>query len=203
MERIKSFLWLTLLGGVAVVLPITILLVLAGWLYGKLSGLVFPATELLIERTGWPFALSHGVIFISLLLSFFLIGLLVKTSVGAWLHRQVERVLKRIAPGYKTISDLVGQFLGGDASSSLLSGEVALARIYGADCPVTVTVIVTLRHPNGDFTVFMPTAPIPTSGIVYHLPADCIQLLPSVKVEAAMKTIIACGAGTPALLMPR
>ena len=200
MSRIKSLLWLALLGGLTVVLPITILFLLARWFYGFFSELVAPLTALLVAQTQWPAALADGVVFILMLALFCLIGLLVMTSVGAWLHAQVERVLKRVAPGYKTISDVVAQFFGGGASSSLLSGQVALARLYGEQSPVTVTVIVTARHTNGDYTVFMPTAPIPTSGVVYHLPASCITLLPEVSVEAAMKTIIACGAGTPELL---
>lgn len=199
MSRIKSFLWLALLGGLTVVLPITILFLLARWFYGFFSDLVEPITALLVAQTQWPQGIADAAVFILMLALFCLIGLLVMTSVGAWIHAQVERLLKRVAPGYKTISDVVAQFFGGGASSSLLSGEVALARIYGESSPVTVTVIVTAKHPNGDFTVFMPTAPIPTSGVVYHLPANCITLLPDVSVEAAMKTIIACGAGSPEL----
>jgi uncharacterized membrane protein len=199
LKRIKSFIWLTLLGGLAVVLPLCILLLVAHWFYALLSDFLAPISAWLGPYAGLSEALADGVVILGMLLSFCLIGLLVKTSVGAWVHRQLERILKRVAPGYKTISDLVGQFLGGGSSSSLLSGDVALARIYGAQVPVAVTVIVTARHENGDFTVFMPTAPIPTSGVVYHLPPECVELLPHIGVEAAMRTIIGCGAGSQAL----
>lgn len=200
MKRIKSFLWLALLGGMTVVLPVAILVLLARWLYGFFSALVAPVSALLVTQTQWPQAVADMAVLGLMLLLFCLIGLLVMTSVGAWLYGQWERLLKRVAPGYKTISDVVGQLLGGGQSSSLLSGEVALAQIYGESSPARVTVIVTARHANGDFTVFMPTAPIPTSGIVYHLPASCVTLLPDISVEEAMKTIIACGAGSGALL---
>lgn len=199
MSRIKSFIWLTLLGGLAVVLPLCILLLVALWFYQLLSNFLAPVSAWLAPYAGVSATVADVTVIMGMLLSFCLIGLLVKTSVGAWIHRQLERVLKRVAPGYKTISDVVGQFLGGGSSSSLLSGEVALARIYGAQVPITVTVIVTARHDNGDFTVFMPTAPIPTSGVVYHLPAECVECLPHISVEAAMRTIIACGAGSQAL----
>ena len=62
-----------------------------------------------------------------------------------------------------------------------------------------VTAIVTAKHQRG-FTVFVPTAPVPTSGIVYHVPAESVQLMPDVSVEQAMKTVIACGAGSQSLL---
>lgn len=196
MERIKSFIWLTLLGGFTVVLPIGILLLLTRWLYGAVSSMVEPVTQWLAPLLGWPLPLVNGLVLLAMLALCCLIGLFVKTRVGAWVHRQTERLLKRIAPGYKTISDLVTQFFGGGSSSSLLSGEVALAHLYGKASPVTVTVIVTARHDNGFFSVFMPTAPIPTSGVIYHLPADCIELQPHISVETAMKTVIACGAGS-------
>ncbi|UTA46596.1 DUF502 domain-containing protein [Simiduia sp. 21SJ11W-1] len=202
MNRIKSFIWLTLLGGLAVVLPLCILLLVAHWFYTLLSDFLAPISADLAPRLGAYGWLADVLVIAGLLLCFCVIGLLVKTSVGAWVHTQLERVLKRIAPGYKTISDVVGQFLGGGSTSSLLAGEVALARIYGPAVPITVTVIVTAKHANGDFTVFMPTAPIPTSGVVYHLPASCIELLPAVSVEAAMRTIISCGAGSQ-VLMPQ
>ena len=196
MSRIKSFIWLTLLGGLTVVLPISILLLVFTWFYDVIRALIAPVSTVLIPYLGLPAAVTDAVVISCLLFLFFLIGLFIKTRVGAWSLAQIERILKRIAPGYKTISDVVGQFLGGGSSSSLLSGQVALAKIYGPESPVAVTVIVTAKHENGDYSVFMPTAPIPTSGIVYHLPASCITLLPHVSVEAAMKTVIACGAGS-------
>ncbi|BFM12078.1 hypothetical protein R50072_22310 [Simiduia litorea] len=202
MDRIKSFIWLTLLGGLTVVLPISIFLLVFTWFYDVISALIAPVTAALRPHLGFSPTLVDAVVIGCLLVVFCLIGLLVKTRVGAWLLAQIERLLKRIAPGYKTISDLVGQFLGGGSSNSLLSGQVALAKIYGPESPVTVTVIVTAKHDNGDYSVFMPTAPIPTSGIVYHLPASCVVLLPHVSVEAAMKTVIACGAGSQLLTRP-
>ncbi len=199
MKRIKSFIWLTLLGGVAVVLPLSILLLVAHWFYTLLSDFLAPVSAWLGPYVGVSATAADVAVIAGLLVCFCLIGLLVKTGVGAWIHRLFEGVLTRVAPGYKTISDVVGQFLGGGSTSSLLSGEVALARIYGPEVPATVTVIVTAKHANGDYSVFMPTAPIPTSGVVYHLPANCVQLLPHVSVESAMRTIIACGAGSQAL----
>ncbi|MFC6980157.1 hypothetical protein [Microbulbifer taiwanensis] len=61
---------------------------------------------------------------------------------------------------------------------------------------------MTSQHANGDFTVYVPTAPVPTSGFVFHVPAECVEILPNVTVEAAMKSIVACGSGSGALLAP-
>ena len=51
------------------------------------------------------------------------------------------------------------------------------------------------RHAGGGFTVYVPTAPLPTQGFVYHLPGECVQLLPQVRIEVAMRMVFACGAG--------
>lgn len=199
MKRIKSFLLLTLLGGVVVVLPAAILAMLLGWLFTLIRGLISPLTALISAHTAYNEWLAGGVVVMLILSSCFLIGLLVKTGLGAWVHNRLDRVLGKLAPGYRVIRELVDQFFG-DQQTSLFSGEVALARIYGADIPVTVTAIVTARHDNGYYTLFVPTAPVPTSGITYHLPPECVELKPDISVEAAMRTVISCGAGSQLLL---
>ena len=199
MKKLKSFLLLTLLGGVTVVLPIVIFGFLFHWLFNLTRDLIAPLVRAVIYRTDVGESLAALIVIGLILAICFAIGLLIKTSIGAWLHARLDRVLVKLAPGYKTIRELVDQFLGDD-QASLFSGEVALARIYGPDNPVTVTAIVTARHDNGYFTLFVPTAPVPTSGITYHLPPECVELKPELSVEAAMRTVIACGSGSQILL---
>src|SRR5690606_13528533 len=134
---------------------------------------------------------------------FFVIGLSLKTSVGRWLHNCIDQGLSRFAPGYSTIREVVAQFVGGENNTSLLKGQVCRAYIMGRASPVSVTAIVTARHHNGDCTVYVPTAPIPTSGFVYHLSEDCIDLLPHITVETAMRTVIACGSGSQIISAPQ
>jgi uncharacterized membrane protein len=43
--------------------------------------------------------------------------------------------------------------------------------------------------------VYVPTAPLPTQGFVYHLQPACVQIQPDVSFEAAMRMVLACGAG--------
>lgn len=200
MGRLRSFLTLTLLGGLAVVLPITIFLFLLQWLVGLIDRAIEPLSTWLSGyiRTSEHAADILGVVLI--LGACFCIGLLVKTGIGRWLHRKVDGLLSRLAPGYSTIREMVVQVMGGEGNASLLKGKVCRAYIMGASSPVCVTGIVTAEHDTGEFTVYVPTAPVPTSGFVYHLPADCVTLLPEVSVEAAMRTVIACGSGSQIML---
>lgn len=200
MTRLKSFITLTLLGGLTVVLPITIFLLLLQWLVGFIDRSIAPISEWL---AGYVTVSEHmaDILGVALILaSCFLIGLLVKTGIGRWLHRKVDGLLSRLAPGYSTIREMVSQIMGGEGNASLLNGKVCRAYIMGKSSPVCVTGIVTAEHDTGEYTVYVPTAPVPTSGFVYHLPADCVELLPEVSVESAMRTVIACGSGSQIIM---
>ncbi|MCO1335247.1 DUF502 domain-containing protein [Microbulbifer sp. OS29] len=201
MTRIKTFITLTLLGGLAVVLPIAIFVLLFQWLFGQVSDIVAPAVVWLETHTEFKDTLARLVAIALIIGGCFAIGLLVKTSVGSWLHRHVDHWLGRLAPGYSTIKDVVIQFIGG-GGGGVLAGPVAKVRIHGANNQLTVTAIITSQHTNGDFTVYVPTAPVPTSGFVFHVPPECVEILPGVSVEAAMKTIVSCGSGSASLLSP-
>ena len=202
MKRLKAFFTLTLLGGLAVVLPLTIFLMIFEWLFVLVTEAIQPLTDWLTAYADVKELVADIIVVLSIVGVCFAIGLLVKTGVGRWLHRVFDNSLSKLAPGYRIIRELVSQFLGSDDSASLFNGKVCKARIYGADNPVAVTAIVTDEYEsNGQaiYTVFVPTAPIPSSGMVYHLPLSCVELLPNISVEAAMRTVIACGTGSKIL----
>ncbi|MBU2884705.1 DUF502 domain-containing protein [Gilvimarinus agarilyticus] len=200
MTRLRSFITLTLLGGLTVVLPITIFLLLVQWLVSFIDSAIEPLSAWL---AGYVTVSGHvaDMLGVGLILAAcFTIGLLVKTGIGRWLHRKVDGLLSKLAPGYSTIREMVSQIVGGEGNASLLNGKVCRAYIMGKSSPVCVTGIVTAEHEQGSYTVYVPTAPVPTSGFVYHLPADCIELLPGVTVESAMRTVIACGSGSQIIM---
>jgi len=200
MPNLKTFIGLTMMGGLAVVLPVLLMLVIFQWLFGLTRGFFEPITSILTSHTGISELLAMLLVIGCFFAVCFFIGLLLRTTIGGWLHSQIDKWLAKLAPGYKTIREVVSQLLGGSGEASLLNGVPALAKIYGPDSPVSVTSIITSRHADGGFTVFVPTAPIPTSGITYHLPGDCVEILEGVTVEEAMRTVISCGTGSAELL---
>ncbi len=199
MQRLRSFVALTLLGGLTVVLPIAIFVLLFQWLLDLVTDFIDPLSDMLIQRADFRSRMADAMVVLLLMGLCFVIGLLVKTSVGRWMHHWMDKGLTRFAPGYRTIRDIVVQFVGGSEEHSLLKGQPALVRLYGDSCDVQVTGIVTASF-DGGFTVFVPTAPMPTSGMVYHVPEAFVTLLPEVSVEQAMRTVIACGAGSQVLM---
>lgn len=200
MKRFRSFVSITLLGGFMVMLPMAILILFAEWLFGFVTHLLRPFNDWVATWTPTASYMADFMGVIVLLLGCFLIGLLVKTNIGQWLHDLMDEVLGKILPGYHTINKLVSQLLGGEGNASVLKGDVCRAYIMGRSVPTSVTGIITSKHENGDCTVYVPTAPFLTSGMVYHLGADSVEVLPHVTVEAAMRTVIACGGGSQAIL---
>lgn len=200
MRSLRNFVLITMLGGFAVILPAVLLLLIFQWLAEVIIGVIAPATTLITEVAAVNHIIAMSFALGTVLASCFIIGLALKTRLGRWLHERLDGSLEKLVPGYRMIRDITRELLGGTGNKSVLSGEVALAKIYGPDSPVTVTAIITSRHGDAGYTVYVPTAPIPTSGITYHLPKDCVELLAGVSVEEAMRTIVACGSGSAAML---
>jgi uncharacterized membrane protein len=61
------------------------------------------------------------------------------------------------------------------------------------------TAFVTDEHPDGSYTVFVPTGPNPTSGQIFHLKKDFVHPV-DVGVDETMRSILSCGAGSTPLI---
>lgn len=199
MGKPRSFAKRALIGGLLVILPIAILAFFFRWLFRLTTDLLAPVSTLLINRYDLPQLTADALTLIIIILLCFIVGTLVSTKIGRWTHGFFEKHLERFAPGYRMVKEIVNQFLGGKNSSPFNQGQVAKVKLFGAHIETTVTALVTSQHEDGYFTVFVPTGPNPTSGMIYHLPADQVELLPDIKVDSAMRTIISCGAGSDEL----
>ena len=187
-----------ILGGIVVLLPLGIMLFIAKWLFQLVTNIIQPLTNILVRSNGLPEIAGDLLVLLLMLLLCFLIGWLITTGAGRWFHSRFDRIVAQVAPGYRIISEIVNQFLGDDNQSPFSNGEVALVQIFGSDNPILVTAIVTSR--SDEFaTVMFPTCPNPSSGLGYHVPWSLIQLRPDVPLDSAVRTIIACGAGSAQL----
>jgi len=190
----RSF--LILVGGLLVLLPVAIFAYALIWVFGLVLRAIDPLTEFVMRQTGQEQEIVAAVLAIGLLVSFcFLVGLVVRTWLGGWIYRVVESRLLRRVPGYSMIKETVTQFLGKDKQSPFSS--VALVRLFGNE--TLVSAFVTDTHPDGSYTVFMPTGPNPTSGNIYHVPGENVFPV-DVSVEDTMRSIISCGAGSSTLV---
>lgn len=194
MNSIKSFVKTTLLGGLVVLLPIGILAAVFMWLFNLVKGIIQPLTDVVMAKSDMRELVAMAVVIAILVASCFVVGVIVRTQVGRFVHGKLEAHVLRIAPGYKLIKETVLQFLGNRPSPF---SSVALVRIYGNE--TLVTAFVTERHANGWYSVFVPTGPNPTSGNIYHLKPEYVQHVDQ-PVEDVMRSIISCGAGSAPIL---
>jgi uncharacterized membrane protein len=115
--------------------------------------------------------------------------LFIRTRIGIWVRNYLENSYLIKIPGYKTARDIVGQFFG---NKRTFFSHVVLVDVYSNETLMTGFV----TDECGDYvTVFVPTAPNPTSGFIFHVPRSKV-FKSNVPVEVAIKSIISCGSGS-------
>jgi len=195
MDKLKEFLKTSLLGGVVVILPVAILVSVTVWVFNLISGWISPLTRLLTKDLQVNEFIAESFAIIVILVACFSVGVLVRTRLGDILYRLLETRILKLAPGYSMIKETVLQLFGNRKDSPFSS--VALAQIF---CNSTMaTCFITDTHADGSFTVFVPTGPNPTSGLIYHLEGKYVHPV-DVPVQDAMRSVISCGAGSGNLL---
>ena len=194
MSKIKSFIMTSLIGGVIVVLPMAILVAVFGWVFSFVTNLIQPLTNLLMEKSDLRGVIADLLVLAIILTVCFIIGVVIRTRFGKFIYSTLETRLLKVAPGYNLIKETVLQILGNNKTPF---SSVALVQIFGND--TLATAFVTDEHPDGSFTVFIPTGPNPTSGNIYHLKGEYVHPV-DVFVEDAMRSIISCGAGSSQLI---
>ncbi len=196
MKKIKRFIRKSLIGGILVLLPLVILAFVFRWAFLFVTNQIQPITNYLLRELQVYEIVADIFVIIIIFTICFLVGTIVSTGIGRWLHNQFDQYISRLAPGYRLIKEIIGQVLGDKESSPFAKGEVARVKIFGEHSPTTVTALVTARHDNGMYSVFVPTGPNPTSGNIYHVPESLVICYPEASIEKMMKTVIACGAGS-------
>jgi uncharacterized membrane protein len=188
MKFAREFLANVLVGGLLIVLPIylAVLVLLKGM--QSAAALLRPLTVLL--PAGLPAA---GLLSLALVLVVcFLIGIAVRTRVGRILRERVERSLFERLPGYALFRSLT-QRLAGEGQEG--AWKPALVEIEEALVPAFI--IEELE--DGRFTVFVPSVPTPFAGAVYILSRERVHAL-DVPFTQAIRSISRWGSGSKDLV---
>lgn len=190
-KRLRNFLRTTLIGGVVALAPLTLIILLFRWVINIIGRTLTPLVETILQDPDpnpyFKFAI-YLLSFIAILLFFFIIGLVVRTRMVRFMHRAEDRYLLKL-PGYKLAKETVQQFFGKNRS---FFKEVVLVDIFNTGALMTGFI----TDDQGEvISVFVPTGPNPTSGLIYHLQKEKVTRT-SASVELGMKTIISCGAGS-------
>jgi len=193
-DRLKGFIKTSIIGGLAVILPAVVLILIFRWLFNWITDIIQPLTNILAAK-GQLQEIVADVLVIAIILAIcFVVGVVVRTKAGQFFQENLENRILKLAPGYPTIKSVVQQFIGQKQSPF---SSVALVQVFGNE--TLMTAFITDTHDNGRFTVFIPTGPNPTSGLIFHLKKEYVHAV-NVPVEETMRSVIGCGAGSTNLI---
>lgn len=190
MSKIKAFIKTTIIGGVIVVLPLAIFIYLIKWLIDMICSMIDPLSNVIADNLGIADYIADITVVLLIVLVVFLLGVALKTKSGVFMHRFVEERILKSAPGYSVIRESIVQILGNERPAF---SQVAFVDIFNND--TLMTAFITDIHPNGYYSVFVPTGPNPMSGNIYHLDKEHVHPV-NTPVSEAMRSIISCGAGS-------
>jgi uncharacterized membrane protein len=188
MKFARKFLVNTLVGGLLIVLPIylTVLVLLKGM--RSVVALVRPLAMLLPAWLPAENLLSLALV----LVVCFLIGIAVRTRMGRILRHWMDRAVFERLPGYGLFRSLT-QRLAGEGRENVW--KPALVEIEEALVPAFI-----IEEVGDDrFTVFVPSVPTPLAGAVYILSRERVHPL-DVSFTQAITSISRWGLGSKDLV---
>jgi len=194
MSRFKNFIQTSLIGGLAVIMPVALSVFLLVWLFRMVTGIIRPLTTMVFAKSNIQVVFADAIVMVIILFACFFVGVAVRTRLGIFIQESLEDYILKFAPGYSIIKETVMQFLG---KKKFPFSPVVLVRAFDND--TLMTGFVTDEHPGGLCTVFVPTGPNVTTGFVFHLSRDNVYPL-DVSADQAIRSVISCGVGSGKLL---
>jgi uncharacterized membrane protein len=188
MKRGLVFVTRALIAGILIVVPIYLAVLLLLKAMSSLVKLVKPVALLLPESV-------PAETFLSLLLVLvicFLVGLSVRTRVGAVIRERIETTLFERIPGYALIRSLTQQLAGS-------SGEKVWKPAFFESDEGLLPAFIIEEFEDGRYTVFVPSIPTPLAGAVYVLDRKRVHLL-DVPFTDALRAISKWGSGSKDLV---
>jgi len=208
----KSFLlWLrsTFVSGLLAILPVGATVYIVWFLYSLMDGLVGKSTAfgMAIERALGRWIPGLGIVFTLLLV--LVIGMVVRSVLGRWLHYNLERLFFAF-PGVRKMYSTLKQF-----ANALFNrqGTSSFHRVVMFEFPregisaiglVTNEDVGKIQDVTGEecLLVYAPTAPNPLSGYMLVIPKRSVTYL-DIPVEDALSMVVSSGAALPDSLRRR
>ena len=183
MKTLLRFVKVALVGGLLIVLPLWLsLLLLFKAIKGALAVLQ-PIAKLVPQRF-----VHHDVVALCLLvLICFGVGSLIRTELGKRIGDWLEQHLLGRLPGFSIVRGMVRQFAGDKDEQSF---QPALVEIEEALVPA----FIIEKHADGQFTVFVSSSPTPMAGAIYILQPERVHPV-DVPLRKAMVCVTKWGAG--------
>ena len=183
MKPILEFVKMSLVGGLLIVLPLWVsLLLLLKAIKGAMAVLA-PIAKLVPQK----FVHDDVIALCLLVLICFVVGLVVRTELGKRIGDWLEEHLLGRLPGFSIIRSMIGQFAGEKDAQSF---QPALVEIEEALVPA----FIIEKHVDGQFTVFVSSSPTPMAGAIYILQPERVHPV-DVPLRKAMVCVTKWGTG--------
>jgi uncharacterized membrane protein len=183
MRTLAEFMKTTLIGGILIVLPIYVSLLLLAKVASGLLALVKPITAAV------PASVEFRQIFAILVLAVicFVAGLIARTGPGLRVKNAFEQAVLEKLPGYALVRGLAGRIAGRADEQAFAP---ALVEIEDALVPA----LIIEELVDGSYTVLVPSVPTPMAGALYILPRERVHPV-DVPFTSALKVFSKWGAG--------
>ncbi len=183
MKAVREFVTSTVVGGLFIVVPVylAVLLLLKGM--QSAAKLVRPFAAMVPD---WLPAERFFSLLLVLLFCF-AVGFVVRTRTGRAARERLERVFFERLPGYGLLRSLT-QRLAGDTAEA--AWQPALVEIEDALVPAFIIEALA----DGRYTIFVPSVPTPFAGAVYVLDGARVHAV-DVPFTQAVRTISRWGSG--------
>lgn len=188
MKYVREIVVSSVVGGVLVLLPVylAVLVLLKG--AQSVVGLVRPISALLPD---WLPAQNFWAVLAVLIVCFF-VGAAVRTRAGRAVRERIEVSMFERLPGYALFRSLTQRLAG---KTEEHAWEPALVEIEDALVPA----FIVEELDDGRFTVFVPSVPTPFAGAVYILDRARVHPI-DVPFTQAIKSVSRWGSGSKELV---
>jgi uncharacterized membrane protein len=171
MKRLSTYLKTTIVGGLCVLLPLTLFYLLLAEILGLVVAIATPIADLFPKETFDEIKLPVILALILILLVSFLFGLAIRSSLlrrfGLW----IERTLLGPLPLYSAVKRLSLGLLGvGDTTA------FRPAVLHSSDDEREIVYVIE-EHSDGCLTILVPWAPTSFAGSVKIVSRDRIEML--------------------------
>jgi len=188
MKALAEFTRTTLIGGILVLLPIYLAVLLLLKAFSGVMGLIAPVTAQV------PAAAEFRQLFAILIVlaACFVAGLVVRTGPGGRGVRELQRRVLEKIPGYKLLRSVITRLSGDDAAAAFAPAMVELE-------DALVPALIVEELPDGQCVVLVPSVPTPVSGALYILPPARVHRI-DVPLTHLMKVYTKWGEGAGGLV---
>jgi uncharacterized membrane protein len=204
-----------LLGGLLVLLPLVLTIVIIGWIVGVVAAILGPGTwfgdlltssgEALIgqKREVIAFVVGAGLALAGL----WFLGLIVRVQARRALDETFDDIFGRVPllrAIYRPVSQVVRMFAGSNADLATMS--VVMCRLggqRGADVPALLA-SKEIYEVAGErrLLIYLPTSPLPAWGGLVLVPEACVIPVPTMDADGLIKLYLSFGVLAPEVMPP-